>query len=77
MSPLFFQPEPHGKAESDAYDALIAAGLGYTCRYLSFGPVTVRYFYVKRNGRTWPRFRSLRALWAWVRVDLPGGELPR
>lgn len=68
--PLFFQPEPYGKAESDAHDALLEAGVSYTCRYFKFGPIIVRYFWAHIDGRTWPRFRSRRALWAYVRCAL-------
>lgn len=69
MSPLFFQPEPHGAAESDAHDALLAAGFGYTCRYLQFGPVIVRYFWAKRGAYRTRRHRSIRAVWAQVQAD--------
>lgn len=72
--PLFFQPEPHGRAESDAYDALAAAGFSYTCRYLQFGPVVARYFWARRGAYRTRRHRSLRAVWAQVVEDLGLGE---
>ena len=64
MSPLFFQPEPHGAAESAAYDAVLAAGFGLTCRHFSFGPVGVRYYWIERGAYRTRRHRSIRAAWA-------------
>jgi hypothetical protein len=64
--PLFFQPEPHGAAESEAYDALIAAGFGYTCRHLRFGSVDTRYYWAERGAYRTRRYRSLRAVWAQI-----------
>jgi hypothetical protein len=69
MSPLFYQPEPHGAAESDAYDALIAAGFSYTCRYLRFGPVIVCYYQAEHGVYRTGRHRSIRAVWAQVQAD--------
>lgn len=69
MSPLLYQPEPHGAAESAAFDALHAAGLDVTTRYLHFGPVTVRYFWAERGAYRTRRHRSIRAVWAQTQTD--------
>ena len=69
MSPLFYQPEPHGAAESAAHDALLAAGFGLHIRYLRRGLAIVCYYWATRGAYRTRRHRSIRAVWAQVQED--------
>jgi hypothetical protein len=67
--PLFYQPEPHGQAESDAYDALIAAGYAIRCRYGLIAGAERGYYRAERGAYRTRSHRSRRAVWAQVQAD--------
>lgn len=67
--PLFYQPEPHGRADSEAYDALLAAGYDLTFRHMQRGPVHVRYIWASRGAYRTRRHFTLRAAWAQAQSD--------
>jgi hypothetical protein len=69
MSPLLYQPEPHGAAESEAYDALLGAGFALHTRHGQIGPVAVCFRRASRGAYRTRTHRSFRALLRQAQQD--------
>jgi hypothetical protein len=70
VSPFFYQPEPYGAEESDAHDALIAAGFSLYTRHNHVGPFAVCYRRAIRDDNYRTRtHRTFRALLRQARED--------
>jgi hypothetical protein len=67
--PLFYQPEPHGQAESDAYDALLAAGYAIRCRHGLITGSGHGHYRAERGAYRTRSHRSIRAAWAQAQAD--------